>query len=106
MEHCHQNGIVHRDLKLENILITKSGDIKLADFGFSGSSLEEFSNKKGTFAYMAPEIYNYKKESYKGVPTDVFALGVILFTMMAAEFPFSKAIFPDKKYKCLHRTPE
>ena len=88
MEHCHQNGITHRDLKLENILITENGDIKLVDFGFSDSTENDFDNFKGTKGYIAPEIYDYEKYSYKGIPTEVFALGVILFTMRACNIPF------------------
>jgi serine/threonine protein kinase len=74
-------GICHRDLKLENILLNKGTDIKLIDFGFSDSILKDLKSLKGTFGYMAPEVY-YKKP-FKGAPTDIFSLGVILFQMVS-----------------------
>ena len=81
VEHCHKNGLVHRDLKLNNILITQHGDIKLADFGFVDSALKDLQSKKGTRGYMAPELNSGKP--YKGIPTDIFSLGVILFQMLS-----------------------
>ncbi|KAL0095336.1 kinase-like domain-containing protein [Phycomyces blakesleeanus] len=85
---CHQQGIVHRDLKLENILLDADNNAKLCDFGFAryaenNQFLETFC---GSLAYSAPEVIMCQK--YTGPATDVWSLGVILFTLLAGELPF------------------
>ena len=86
VQFCHRNDIYHGDLKLENILISQDSTIKLVDFGCAGSTLFPINYRKGTKAYMAPEIYG--KNRYKGEPVDIFALGVILFMMISNKSPF------------------
>lgn len=88
ISYCHAKNIVHRDLKLENILIDESGLVKLIDFGFSicipkDKLLNIFC---GTPSYMAPEIVS--KKDYKGIHTDIWALGILLFTLLCGHFPF------------------
>ena len=85
----HENNIIHRDLKLENILIDTSNlNIKLIDFGFA----IKISNQKkltifcGTPSYMCPEIV--KKIEYFGKPADIWALGILLYVMLYGKFPF------------------
>lgn len=86
--YCHSNLITHRDLKLENVLLTTNNHTKLIDFGFSTC----VSHKKkiklfcGTPSYMAPEIVTRK--SYSGAAADVWALGVILYVLLTGIFPF------------------
>jgi len=87
----HNLGLVHRDLKLENILINDIGgmnEIKLIDFGFAtnctaGSKLSMFC---GTPCYMDPDLV--KKKKYSGQGVDVWALGVILFLLITGGVPF------------------
>jgi len=79
--------VVHRDIKLENILVTENRDIKLIDFGFSvamapGNLLNVFC---GTPSYMAPEIVS---KDYYNFPVDVWALGVLFFKLITGYFPF------------------
>lgn len=81
-------GISHRDLKPENILMSESFDLKVADFGF-GSNAETNSSRKGTQAYMAPEIH--KGEEYSGTAVDLFAAGIILYIMMVGRPCFHQA---------------
>lgn len=88
INYCHSKNIVHRDIKLENILLDENLKIKVIDFGFSISSP---SSKKlnifcGTPSYMAPEIVN--KMMYNGHATDVWALGILLFVLLHGNFPF------------------
>lgn len=86
LEYCHNNGVAHRDLKLENLLIDSQFKLKIADFGFStqieghdGSG--NLITKCGTPNYMAPEIH--KKQAYSGASCDLFAAAIILFTMLS-----------------------
>jgi serine/threonine protein kinase len=101
----HDKGIAHRDLKLENCFLDKNINMKLADFGlakvFAGPNGSALQTECGTPQYMAPEISN---GSYDGPPVDIFALGVILFIMCNAKFPFGKA--GDKYYNKYHQSPE
>ena len=88
LNYCHERNIVHRDVKLENILLDEKNNIKLIDFGFS---INITPDKKlnifcGTPSYMAPEIAG--KILYKGAPTDVWSLGIILYILVCGTFPF------------------
>ena len=88
ISYIHSQKVTHRDLKLENLLINESFIVKIIDFGFSTC----FSHEKkvkifcGTPTYMAPEIVTRKE--YSGPPADVWALGILLYVMLAGVFPF------------------
>ena len=86
--YCHERGITHRDLKLDNILLTQNGTVKVIDFGFSTWTKKDFKLKSfcGTPTYMAPEIIN--KSEFLGPPTDMWALGIILYALLCGTFPF------------------
>ncbi|KAG0370733.1 hypothetical protein BGZ54_004471 [Gamsiella multidivaricata] len=99
IQYCHSRKIVHRDLKLENILLDSQNNIKLIDFGFT----RECESKKllesycGSAAYTAPEIIVGKK--YSGPEADIWSVGVILYTLLAGYLPFdddNEAIVQDK----------
>ncbi len=88
LNYCHQKNIVHRDIKLENILLDEKNNVKIIDFGFSviiepDKKLNIFC---GTPSYMAPEIAG--KVLYKGAPTDIWSLGIILYILLCGTFPF------------------
>lgn len=91
VKYLHENYIVHGDIKLENILINNKKDLHLylVDFGFSyirmpGDPLSiQF---KGTPYYASSELFMHKPN--EGFPADVWALGVILYTMLTGEYPF------------------
>lgn len=85
VEYLHGKSIVHRDLKLQNILLQNIDKVKVIDFGFAceDQKLRVFC---GTPSYMAPEIV--KKIPYKGKAADIWALGVILYKMLTGMFPF------------------
>ncbi|KAK4445063.1 Serine/threonine-protein kinase ppk16 [Podospora aff. communis PSN243] len=87
--YVHQMSCVHRDLKLENILLDKHENVKLCDFGFT----REYEGKAnylqtfcGTICYSAPEML--KGEKYAGEKVDVWSLGVILYALLCGELPF------------------
>jgi serine/threonine protein kinase len=100
LEYMISNGIVHRDIKLENILMDKDMNLKLADFGFATNKHnEELTSFRGTQSYMAPEIR--KQEKFNGKQTDIFSMGVVLFTLVVGYFPISTADLKDQFYAFL-----
>jgi len=112
IHHIHQEGFAHRDIKLENILLDKHFNIKVTDFGISapieGSNGSGFETRKfaGSAGYMAPEIL--QRIPFNGQVADLFALAVVLFTMMTGVPPFKSATLEDPHYRllCLGRTEE
>ena len=83
-------GVVHRDLKLENILVDENMNLKVADFGFATyKKINKLNSYRGTMTYMAPEIKEGK--TYDGRQIDVFSTGVILFIIVQGIFPFKEA---------------
>ena len=88
VEHIHSKNIVHRDLKLQNIVVKNLDCPKIVDFGFSRKGLFlNFDDHCGTPNYMAPELL-YPKKSRKAIYADIWALGIMLFYLLAEEYPF------------------
>jgi serine/threonine-protein kinase len=91
LEACHAQGIIHRDLKPENVLITPDRQLKLLDFGIAllqGArrlTWSRLSNSVGTPDYMAPEQVRGERGDAR---TDVYALGTMLFEMLAGKVPY------------------
>ena len=79
--YCRKLNIIHRDVKPENIFASRFGDFKLGDFGIAREQAHTMSNmsKKGTYSYMAPEIY--KGEKYDS-SIDIYSLGIVLYKLM------------------------
>ena len=100
IQHIHSKKIVHRDIKLENILIDLNNKIKICDFGIGimlESEDELIHDQCGTPMYMAPEIIlNSKKGGYKGFPVDIWSAGIALYIMLSGTLPFSYKNNKDK----------
>lgn len=104
--YVHNLSCVHRDLKLENILLDKNENVKLCDFGFTreyeskASYLQTFC---GTICYSAPEML--KGEKYAGEKVDVWSLGIILYALLTGELPFDDDDDMVTKHKVLQTEP-
>ena len=91
VEYLHEQGIIHRDLKLENILLDDNNHIKITDFGLSSfySKNAFLLTACGTPSYASPEMLEGHK--YNGESTDVWSCGIILYAMLCGSLPFSES---------------
>ncbi|KAI8799885.1 kinase-like domain-containing protein [Cladochytrium replicatum] len=98
VEYCHLSSIVHRDLKIENVLIDKTGNIKLIDFGLCNyySEDKQLNTFCGSLYFAAPELLNAK--AYTGPEIDIWSLGVIMFVLVSGRVPFD-----DVSMQVLHQ---
>ena len=90
IKYIHSKGIVHRDIKLENILLDLNNIVKICDFGVGKLTQkgQKLLDQCGTPVYMAPEII--QGEGYEGFPVDVWSAGVSLYIMLSGNIPFNR----------------
>lgn len=101
---CHDNGVTHRDIKPQNLLLDQKGNIKVSDFGLSAlpQQLKDglLYTACGTPAYTAPEIL-YRK-GYDGAKADAWSCGVILYVFLVGCIPYDDSNIPTM-YRAIHR---
>ncbi len=97
LDYCHKNNVVHRDLKIENIMINQKGDIKIIDFGLSNLYLPTTLLKTycGSLYFAAPELLSARP--YTGPEVDIWLFGVVLYVLVCGKVPFD-----DKSVLVLH----
>lgn len=89
LDYAHQQGVWHRDIKPANLIITKSGQVKITDFGIArirDASLTQVTSTIGTHGYMAPEQYTGQEIDHR---VDIFAAGVLLYRLLTGQAAFS-----------------
>ncbi|KAG5462075.1 MAG: kinase-like domain-containing protein [Olpidium bornovanus] len=94
LEYCHSNSVVHRDLKIENILVSKSGSIKIIDFGLANfySRHSFLSTFCGSLYFAAPELLSAKV--YTGPEVDIWSFGVVVYVLVCGKVPFDDHNMP------------
>jgi len=102
LSYLHTACYVHRDIKVENLMLDSNCILKFIDFGFTARSQGDnndglFSDFKGTESYLAPEVR--PGQQYDGIKVDIFAAGIVLFIMLLGHPPFYKANAQDPFYR-------
>jgi serine/threonine-protein kinase len=106
LEHAHSRSVIHRDIKPHNILITKDGNIKVADFGIArattGNTITYGANVIGSVHYVSPE---QARGEVVGPESDIYALGCVTYEMLTGRVPFDGDSPVTVALKHIHEDP-
>jgi serine/threonine-protein kinase len=107
LHYAHRNGVVHRDVKPGNLLRSRDGEVKLADFGIAKateqSSITQVGSVLGTAAYLAPE---QARGEEAGPRADLYALGVVAYQLISGRLPYEAASLTELALKQQQEEPQ
>lgn len=106
LDHAHQHGVIHRDLKTSNIMLARDGSLKITDFGVAKlrgvTRLTRTGTTVGTAAYMSPEQARGEEVDQR---SDIFSLGIILYELLTGQLPFRGVHEAALLYEITHEEP-
>src|SRR5579872_2672995 len=104
LEYAHRHGVIHRDIKTSNLMLTEGGAIKITDFGLAkladGIQVTATGTTVGTPSYMSPEQAEGRTVDQR---SDIFSLGVVLFELIAGRVPFQSSTPAGVLYEIVHK---